>query len=89
MSAPLSAAKIFDLSGKVALVTGGGTGIGLMIARGLAANHAKVYISGRRKDVLQLAAESWKENVGAIIPYVFWFNANAYSVLELQVELSG
>jgi NAD(P)-dependent dehydrogenase (short-subunit alcohol dehydrogenase family) len=88
MSSQLSAAKIHDLSGKVALVTGGGTGIGLMIARGLAANRAKVYISGRREDVLRRAAESWKENVGAIIPYVPRFSVNVRSVLELQVELS-
>lgn len=44
--------KLYDLNGLIALVTGGGTGIGLMIARGLAANGAKVYITGRRKEVL-------------------------------------
>jgi len=74
MTSPLLAANIYDLSGKVALVTGGGTGIGLMIARGLAANNAKVYITGRRVDVLQNAAEAWKQdpnaNAGSIIPYV-------------------
>ncbi|KAJ7935435.1 NAD(P)-binding protein [Mycena leptocephala] len=34
--------SLYDLSGLVALVTGGGTGIGLMISTGLAANGAKV-----------------------------------------------
>ena len=32
---------IFDHNGRIALVTGGGTGIGWMIAQGLAANGAK------------------------------------------------
>ncbi|KAK0188161.1 short-chain dehydrogenase [Armillaria mellea] len=45
--------NLYKLSGLVAVVTGGGTGIGLMIARGLAENGAKVYITGRRKDVLE------------------------------------
>ncbi|KAK0221963.1 short-chain dehydrogenase [Armillaria fumosa] len=45
--------NLYKLSGLVAVVTGGGTGIGLMVARGLAENGAKVYITGRRKDVLE------------------------------------
>lgn len=40
------------LQGKHALVTGGGTGIGLAIARVLAAEGAKVTITGRRQEVL-------------------------------------
>ncbi|CCO35101.1 short-chain dehydrogenase [Rhizoctonia solani AG-1 IB] len=49
--------KVFTVSGLVVLVTGGGTGIGLMMAKGLAANGAKVYIGGRRKEVVEKAAK--------------------------------
>ncbi|PJE29748.1 NAD(P)-dependent dehydrogenase, short-chain alcohol dehydrogenase family [Pseudooceanicola antarcticus] len=41
-----------DLHGKHALVTGGGTGIGLAIARALAEKGAEVTITGRRLEVL-------------------------------------
>ena len=40
------------LSGKVAVITGGSTGIGLATAKVFAAEGAKVYITGRRQDVL-------------------------------------
>jgi len=46
---------LFALKGYVCLVTGGGTGIGLMAAQALSANGAKVYITGRRKEVLDQA----------------------------------
>lgn len=44
------------LTGKHALVTGGGTGIGLAIAQALAAQGAKVTITGRRMAVLEEVA---------------------------------
>jgi len=47
--------KLFDLSGKLALVTGGGTGIGFGISKAFIEAGAKVVITGRREDVLQKA----------------------------------
>ncbi|KAF8752777.1 Enoyl-(Acyl carrier protein) reductase [Rhizoctonia solani] len=61
--------KIFNVSGLVVLVTGGGTGIGLMMAKGLASNGAKVYIGGRRKDVVEKAAgEHGSKISGELVP---------------------
>lgn len=48
---------LFSLRGKVALVTGGSRGIGYMIARGLLAAGAKVYITARKADACARAAE--------------------------------
>ncbi|KAI9229586.1 MAG: hypothetical protein DHS80DRAFT_22237 [Piptocephalis tieghemiana] len=52
---------LFSVKGKVALVTGGSRGIGLMIAEGLVRSGAKVYISSRSKDVCDTEAKRLSE----------------------------
>jgi len=47
---------LFSIEGKTALVTGGSSGIGAMIARGYVEGGAKVYISSRKKDVCERVA---------------------------------
>ena len=67
----LQLAEVFDVKGKVALVTGGGSGIGLMITQTLAVNGAKVYIVGRTKEKLEKVVEvHGKDIAGEIIPIV-------------------
>ncbi|KAF9562664.1 NAD(P)-binding protein [Agrocybe pediades] len=63
----LHPANLFDVEGLVAVVTGGGTGIGLIMAKALENNGATVYIIGRRIDVLQKAARE-NNNFDRIIP---------------------
>src|SRR5690349_5850966 len=48
----------FDLTGKVAIVTGAGRGIGLAIAAGLARHGAKLVLAGRTEATLAAAAAS-------------------------------
>lgn len=48
---------MFDLGGRVCVVTGGGRGIGKSIAAALAAHGGKVVVTGRSDDTLRNAAE--------------------------------
>jgi 2-dehydro-3-deoxy-L-rhamnonate dehydrogenase (NAD+) len=51
-----------DLKGKVAIVTGGGTGIGEAVTRRFVACGARVCIAGRRQEMLDGVAKSLPEN---------------------------
>jgi NAD(P)-dependent dehydrogenase (short-subunit alcohol dehydrogenase family) len=59
--------NLFSVSGKVARVTGGSRGIGLMIARGLVENGVKTYISSRSDSTCNTVAEELS-SFGECIP---------------------
>lgn len=53
--------ELFDLSGQVALVSGGSRGLGLEIARALGEAGARVVVAARRRDWLDAAAAALSE----------------------------
>jgi NAD(P)-dependent dehydrogenase (short-subunit alcohol dehydrogenase family) len=58
--------NLFDVSGKVAVVTGGSRGIGAMIARGLVDNGVRTYITSRKEEELR-ATEAELSGLGECI----------------------
>jgi NAD(P)-dependent dehydrogenase (short-subunit alcohol dehydrogenase family) len=59
--------ELFDLTGKVAIVTGASKGIGAAIAKGLAEQGAKVVICSRKQEALDLyVAEMQKEGLSLV-----------------------
>ncbi len=62
--------RLFDLTGKVALVTGGSKGLGKAMARGFAEAGADVVISSRHEDELRVAADEIREGTGVRVAYV-------------------
>lgn len=59
--------QLFDIKGKVALVTGGGSGIGAMITEALVNAGCTVYIASRKQDALdEIAAELNKQGPGTV-----------------------
>ena len=62
-------AELFNVSGKIAIVTGGSRGIGEMIAAGFLANGVKVYITARKEAALiEKAKELSDKFSGECIP---------------------
>jgi NAD(P)-dependent dehydrogenase (short-subunit alcohol dehydrogenase family) len=55
--------ELFSVKGKVALVTGGTRGIGMMIARGFVENGVRTYVCSRKQDACE-AAERELSKVG-------------------------
>jgi len=56
------------LDGKVAIVTGGGSGIGKAIARSLAAEGAKIVVAGRRVEPLVESAQEIGASGATVVP---------------------
>lgn len=75
--ADLDPSNLFNVKGLVAVITGGGTGIGLMMAQALEANGAIVYILGRRESVLKEAAATAKHG------NIHYFKADVTSKADL------
>lgn len=63
-------ARNYDLHGKVAIVTGGGRGIGKSIALGLAECGAKIVVASRSNEELETVAKEIKERGGEAIAVV-------------------
>lgn len=78
---------LFDVSGKVALVTGGSRGIGEMIAEGFVANGVKTYISARKAEACDATAARLSKTGECIsIPADL---ATAEGIAALADELKG
>jgi len=74
--------NLFDLSGKVALVTGSSRGIGLAIAEAFASYGAKVVLSSRKQESLDQAAEKIQAQGGEAFP-VAAHTGDSESIREL------
>ena len=74
---------LFDLSDKVAIVTGGNGGIGLGMARGLAAAGATLAVVGRNAEKNQIALDELGANARAFVADV----TNAAEVDEMVSEV--
>jgi len=68
--------KLFDLTGRRALVTGSSRGIGAALAAGLAMAGAQVVLNGRDATALEQARERLARNIGATV----W--ASAFDVTD-------
>lgn len=64
-----STRNLFELAGKVAIVTGASKGIGLSIARGLAEYGAKVVISSRSQESLDVVAKELSVDGLKVFPF--------------------
>ncbi len=64
---PLDIRNLFDLSGRRALVTGSGRGIGAVLATGLAGAGAEVILNGRDEQRLSATRDRVAEEIGAVV----------------------
>jgi len=77
------------LKGKIALITGGGSGIGAAIAKRFVAEGAKIVITGRRKEALAETVAALPE--GAVLPFAGDVRNpdDAQAMVEATVKFGG
>jgi meso-butanediol dehydrogenase/(S,S)-butanediol dehydrogenase/diacetyl reductase len=78
-----------DIKGKVALVTGGGTGLGAAIAERFVADGARVCITGRRKEMLEKVAQSLPSGKVTICPGDVSKEEDVKRMVDTTVEFGG
>jgi gluconate 5-dehydrogenase len=78
----------FDLTGQVALITGGGTGLGLGMAKCFTASGAKVVLVGRRREELDRACQTLGPAAFALAADVTKLET-APSIVEQAEKLAG
>jgi NAD(P)-dependent dehydrogenase (short-subunit alcohol dehydrogenase family) len=83
--------ELFDLKGKVAIVTGASKGIGEAIARGLAAFGARVVLSSRKLESVETVAKSIREQGGEAVAVAAHVGDTAAlrTLVERTVEAFG
>jgi NAD(P)-dependent dehydrogenase (short-subunit alcohol dehydrogenase family) len=83
--------ELFDLNGKVAIVTGASKGIGEAIARALAAFGARVVLSSRKLESVETVAKSIREQGGEAVAVAAHVGETAAlrALVERTVEAFG
>ena len=89
MSGPEGAAGLFDLSGKVAMITGGSRGLGLEMARAFAFAGASVLIASRKQEACaaaagQIAGETGQRCIGAAYHAGRWEDSDRLAELAYR-----
>lgn len=79
--------QVFALHSKIAWITGGGSGIGLDIARCMLKAGAKVVISGRRKEVLEEARQMLGAGVYSYVHDVDALESHEHMVEKIEQEV--
>lgn len=78
--------ELFDLTGKVALLTGASKGMGKAMAQALAEHGAKVMISSRKLDQCQAVADEINAKCGEKRAFAFACNAGYKDQLQALVD---
>ena len=77
----------FDLTGKVAVVTGASSGLGQQFARALSEQGCDVAILARRKERLEEFSKELKQKMDKIV-YLFHVMLQMKKVLKMRLKLS-